>query len=101
MGRYKVKYIYTFLIALFSILLFSCSEPTMEEDARRAADLTSQSNQYSRENNFKEAGRTYKEVQEIMAKYKKMDRFDEFYATYIAYMQDASYSFDEGDVVVP
>jgi len=91
----RVKYFCNALLVLLSAFLLSCSEPTLEDDARVAAELTQQSNQYTRENNFKEAGRTYKEVQEIMDKYKKMDKFDEFYTTYISYLHEASYSYDE------
>lgn len=89
------KYIFAILFTLFSVLLLSCSEPTMEEDAQKAADLTSQSNQYSMEDNYKDAGRAYEEVQEIMTKYKRMGKFDEFYLMYSLLLQDASYSLDD------
>jgi len=97
----NLRYLYTFLIAIVSMLFISCSEPTMEEDAQRAADLTTMSNQFSKDNDFKEAGRTYAEVQEIMMKYKKMEKFDEFYMIYISYLQDASYNFEDGTITVP
>ena len=87
--------VFGILFILLSALLLSCSEPTMEEDAQRAADLTSQSNEYSRENNYREAGRAYEEVQEIMTKYKRLEKFDEFYMIYISLLQDASYSLDD------
>lgn len=87
--------VFGILVILLSALLLSCSEPTMEEDAQRAADLTSQSNQYSMENDYKGAGRAYEEVQEIMTKYKRLEKFDEFYMLYISYLQDASYSLDD------
>ena len=101
MKRKRVNQICTILLTLFSVFLLSCSEPTLENDALKAAELTSQSNQYSRENNFAEAGRTYAQVQEIMNKYKKMNKFDEFYMFYISYMQDATYSLDEQGVGAP
>lgn len=95
------KYLFVFLTVFFSTVFISCSEATMEEDAQRAAELTSVSNRYSRDNDFKEAGRTYAEVQEIMAKYKKKEKFDEFYMIYISHLENTSYSFDEGDDIAP
>jgi len=91
----KVKYLYIFFLGIFSFFLLSCSEPTIEEDARKAADLTMESNEYTRDNDFSSAGKKYAEVQEIMDKYKKMNKFDEFYQIYISIMQDDSYRMEE------
>ncbi|MDL2214742.1 hypothetical protein LJC00_00950 [Dysgonomonas sp. OttesenSCG-928-M03] len=91
----KVKYLYIILIGLFSIALFSCSESSIEDDARKAAELSSISNQLSMEGNINEAGKTYKDVQEIMEKYKRLDKFDEFYQLYISYLHENSYRIEE------
>lgn len=89
----KIAYI---LLLVFSIYaLPSCSEPTMEEDARKAAELTMQSNQYSLDNDMSNAGKTYAESQKIMNKYKKMDQFDEFYQIYLGYLEEGSYRLED------
>lgn len=64
----------------------------MEEDAQSAAELTVRSNKYSSENNMSGAGAAYTEAQEIMNKYKKDGKFEDFYQLYINYLQDESAS---------
>lgn len=76
------------LLLLIPLFLYACSEPTMEEDARAAADLSRISNQCALENDMAGAGKAYKEVQEIMDKYKDLGKFDEFYQLYGSYLEE-------------
>ncbi|MEN9919454.1 MAG: hypothetical protein RL662_1890 [Bacteroidota bacterium] len=89
------KIIYSILLGLCSFILFSCTQPTIEEDAERAAELMMRSNQYNTDNNISAASETYREAQDIMNKYKRLDKFDEFYQLYIACMQDGAMVLDE------
>jgi len=88
--------LFTIMLVFFFMGLISCSEPTMEEDARKAAELAMMSNQYSRDNDLANASRAYGEVQEIMTKYKKKNKFDEFYQLYIGFMHESSYRIEGG-----
>lgn len=83
------------ILLLLSGLCLSCSENSMEDDAREAAELSTLSNQYSMENNVAGAGAAYKEVQEIMDKYKKQGKFDEFYKLYSSFLEQSSYRLEE------
>lgn len=79
------------LLLIFIPFFISCSEPTMEEDARAAADLSRISNQCAAENDMAGAGKAYSEVQAIMEKYKELNKFDEFYDLYGSFLgQSAS-----------
>lgn len=91
----KTAHLLAGLIVLLVVGLFSCSEPTIEDDARRAAELAMMSNQYTRDNDLSNASRAYGEVQEIMTKYKKLNKFDEFYQLYISFMHEDSYKLEE------
>jgi hypothetical protein len=66
----------------------------MEEDARRAADLSLESHQYSLNNDMGDAGRNDAEVQKILDKYRRLNKFDEFYQMYIEYMNENSYNME-------
>ncbi len=78
------------LLLIFLPLFSSCSEPTMEEDARTAADLSRISNQCAIENDMAGAGKAYNEVQTIMEKYKDLDKFDEFYDLYGSFLGESA-----------
>ena len=73
---------------LMSIFLLSCSEPTLEDDARTAAFLTKQSMEYSLTNDLKNSESNYMEVQKIMDKYRYSDDFGKFYEMYNFYLQE-------------
>lgn len=90
------KSIYIISIVLSMLVVQACGEPTLEDDAQKAAELTSLSNQYTMDNDLSRAGKAYEEVQEIINKYKQQDKFDEFYQLYISILQEQSYTIDEG-----
>jgi len=94
-------YIRTALLSLFAAFFLACSEATIQEDAMKAAELTTQSNKYSMDSDFKNAGNAYKQAQELMEKYKKLDKFDEFYQLYISYLQDKAYIMDSESSIIP
>jgi len=91
------KIIYILFLGLYMFTFLACSEPTMEEDAQRAAELTMMSNQYSGDNDMSNAGKAYAESQEIMNKYKKLDKFDEFYQIYLTFLEESSYRLEDLD----
>lgn len=91
------KITYILFLGFISFFALSCSEATIEEDAQRAAELTMMSNQYSMENDMSNAGKAYTESQEIMNKYKKLDKFDEFYQIYLSFLEEGSYRLDDSD----
>lgn|GEM_PF-2350446 len=78
------------LLLVFIPFFCACSEPSMEDDARAAADLSRISNQCAIENDMAGAGKAYSEVQEIMEKYKKIDKFDEFYQLYGSFLEESA-----------
>lgn len=65
----------------------SCSEPSLEDDAKQAANLMNQSNQYAMDNEVSKAGRVYTEAQEIIKKYRHKPDFDKFYEIYSSYLE--------------
>ena len=82
----KVKlFLGLFLLAIFMV---SCSKPTLEDDARKAAYLTKQSMEYSMQNDFQNAESNYREVQKIMDKYRSSEDFEKFHETYNYFLQD-------------
>lgn len=79
------KFLYLAL-SIFSLGMFvACT--SLEDDAKKAAELNRRSMGYAKENRMKDADETYKESQEIVAKYKDSDRFEEFYTIYSEQMQ--------------
>lgn len=70
------------------VILGGCSKPSMEQDARSAADLSRISNDCARNNDLAGAGKAYSEAQAIMEKYKDEGKFDEFYEIYNSYLQE-------------
>lgn len=73
-------------LLLATVILLSACNPSIEDDARSAADLTRISNEYARNNDMAAAGKAYNDVQDIMNKYKELDRFDEFFGLYNSYV---------------
>lgn len=67
-------------IILLTILLSSCS--SLESDAKEAAELNIQSLEYIKEQELEKAEEVYKEVQEIIARYKETEKYLEFYKLY-------------------
>lgn len=78
------------LLVLFVPFIVACSEPSMEDDARAAADLSRISNQCLLENDVAGAGKAYNEVQEIMDKYRDLNKFDEFYQMYGSFLEESA-----------
>lgn len=80
-------------VLLFLIMGFTgwgCSKPSLEEDARQAAELSRLSNEYAMNNDMAAAGKAYSEVQDIMRKYKDEGKFNEFYEFYNSYLQESA-----------
>lgn len=77
-----------FSIFLLGFFVISCSGPTLEEDAQKAAFLTKESMRFSMESNLQKAENCYMEVQKIMEKYRNTDEFEKFHETYNFYLQD-------------
>lgn len=73
---------------LTAVFMLSCSEPTMEEDAQKAAYLSKISMELSVDNKLEEAEGNYAEVQKIMDKYRYTDKFQHFYDMYNLYLQN-------------
>lgn len=84
------------LLSVFlSTLFLACSEPSMQEDARKAAELSRLSNVSAMENNLSAAAELYTECQEIMDKYRRNGQFDEFYELYTSFLQESAVLEDE------
>lgn len=82
------------LLLLLSLFVYACSEPTMEEDARAAADLSMISNQCAIDNDITGAGEAYSKVQVIMDKYKELGQFNEFYELYGSFLAEKAQADD-------
>lgn len=91
-------FIFSIIVGLTSVIATSCSEPTMEEDAQKAAQLTALSNKYSMENDMTNAASAYTKSEKIMNKYKDLGKFEEFYSLYISSLQDQAAIIDENNV---
>lgn len=77
-------------IFLLVVLLSSCS--SLESDAKEAAELNLESLEYIKEQKLEKAEETYKEAQEIIARYKGTEKYLEFYEIYSEYMLKESSS---------
>lgn len=84
-----------FVLAI--LFLVACSEPTIDDDAKKAAKLAAISNNYAKNNDMEKAGNTYREVQSIIDKYKQQDKFEEFYKLYSGYLEFATYDLMGGE----
>ena len=87
-----IKYFTYFIFLAFVV---SCSQPTIEEDAKNAADLINQSNQAAMDNEVNRAGQTYTKAQEIIRKYRHSPDFDQFYEIYSSFLDINSYNAAE------
>lgn len=82
------------LLFIFISFFCACSEPSIVDDARAAADLSRISNQCALENDMAGAGKAYSEAQVIMEKYKDLNKFDEFYQLYCSFLEDSAKTED-------
>lgn len=89
------RFTFLLLFGILAILLVSCSQPSMEDDARRAAELSIESNTSAMENDLRAAGKLYEQSQKIMNKYRQNGKFDEFYELYINCLQENAYLEDQ------
>jgi hypothetical protein len=87
MKSFRILLPFVFFLLSFS----SCGEPTMDQDAQKAAGFSNESNRYAMDNDITNAGRTYTEAQAIINKYKRMGKFDEFYKLYNGYLEMGAY----------
>lgn len=87
--------------AFFSIFLLACSEPSIQDDAQKAAELSRLSNISAMENDLGAAGKLYNEAQEIMNKYRHNGKFDEFYQLYSSFLQENAALEDQKSQSVP
>lgn len=85
----RVKLILLFGI-FFSMFFMACSEPSIQDDAQKAAELSRLSNASAMENDLSSAGKLYNEAQEIMNKYRQNGKFDEFYQLYSSFLQESA-----------
>ncbi|QIK59112.1 hypothetical protein G7050_04345 [Dysgonomonas sp. HDW5A] len=74
----------------FSMFFMACSEPSIQDDAQKAAELSRLSNISAMDNDLGAAGKLYNEAQEIMNKYRQNGKFDEFYQLYSSYLQESA-----------
>jgi hypothetical protein len=81
----KIKFMAGCLACVF---MLSCSQPTIEDDARKAAYLTHQSMEYSTDNELGAAESNYMEVQKIMDKYRYTEDFQQFHDLYSLYLDE-------------
>ncbi len=87
MNRHKLILLLSIFVSMFFL---ACSEPTIQEDAQKAADLSRSSNTAAKENDLGTAGKLYNEAQVIMDKYRQNGRFDEFYQLYSGFLQEGA-----------
>lgn len=71
----------------FSMLFLACSKPSMDDDARKAAELSGLSTQRAVDNDWSTSNKYYQEAQEIIDKYRDSDKFEEFYTLYNNYLE--------------
>lgn len=72
----------SFLIAVSYTLLMLTACSSLEKDAKKAAELSTESLNYLSNGDLKNSEKTYKESQEIMKKYRNTDQFTEFLTIY-------------------
>ncbi len=84
-------------IFLTCLFLISCSEPSLEDDAKKAAYLTTQSMEFSLENDLKSAESNFHEVQKIMDKYRDTEDFRKFHDLYDLFLQEYADSMDSAE----
>lgn len=79
----------------FSLFFLACSEPSIQDDAHKAAELSRLSNTAAMENDLTTAGNLYSEVQAIMNKYRQSGQFEEFYQLYNSYLEENAVMEDQ------
>lgn len=84
------------MILLSNVLLISCKQPTMEQDAQQAAEYSNISNQRASINDFSGAEKYYKDAQEIIDKYRNTNSFNDFFTLYNGYIEAQVYKKMEG-----
>jgi hypothetical protein len=72
------KNILYFPLILFLFGVFSSSCSSLEDDAKKAADLSKKSIEYTTEMKFDKAEQAYKEAQEYFRKYEEKGQLKEF-----------------------
>lgn len=87
MNRSKLILLFS---VFFSLFFLACSEPSIEDDAQKAAELSRLSNISAMENDLGAAGKQYDEAQTIMNKYRQNGKFEEFYQLYSTYLQESA-----------
>lgn len=92
MSRSKLILLFSIFVTMFFL---ACSEPTIQEDAQKAAELSRLSNISAMENDLGAAGKLYNESQTIMNKYRQNGKFEEFYQLYSGYLQESAALEDE------
>lgn len=70
-------------LAAMMLLILSCS--SMKSDAKKAAKLTNKSIEQTHALKLEEAEKSYLKAQEIITKYKKKDKTEEFYELFATY----------------
>ncbi|NDV95086.1 hypothetical protein D0T84_09160 [Dysgonomonas sp. 521] len=68
-------------------LFFACS--SLDNDAKKAAELNKQSIEYAKDADLQKAEELYKESQEIVNSYIGTDEYEEFRKLYHQYMEEA------------
>lgn len=82
------KVLFLFISLCFLIMFYACS--SIDGDAKDAANLNKKSIGYIKENKLEKASDAYEQSQEIIARYKDTEQFDEFYTAYSNYMSEIS-----------
>lgn len=89
----RSKLILLFCI-FFSVLFLACSEPSIQDDAQKAAKLSQLSNEAAMKNDLNAAGNLYNDVQTIFNKYRENGKFDEFYQLYNSFLEESAIQED-------
>ncbi|PXV68016.1 hypothetical protein CLV62_10246 [Dysgonomonas alginatilytica] len=79
----------------FSLFFLACSEPSIQDDAHKAAELSMLSNTAAMENDLSTAGNLYNDVQAIMNKYRQNGKFEEFYQLYSSFLAESAVIEDQ------
>lgn len=82
----------------FSLFFLACSEPSIQDDAHKAAELSRLSNASAMDNDLSNAGKLYNEVQTIMNKYRENGKFEEFYQLYNSYLEESAVMDDQKSI---
>ena len=75
------------ILSCFLLCATSCSRENLNNDAKKAAELTLVSLEKARDKNLESADKTYLEVLQIIDKYKQKGQEKEFYEAYNSYLE--------------